>query len=38
MNSDKVKTVVSRGLTFQKTAVVLITAVRTSDLTIYKFV
>jgi hypothetical protein len=38
MNSDKVKNVVSRGFTFQKTAVVLITAVRTSDLTIYKFI
>lgn len=38
MNSDKVEIVASCGFTFQKTAVVLITAVRTSDLTIYKII
>jgi len=38
MNSDKVKIVVSGGFTFQKTAIVLIGAVRTSDLTIYKII
>jgi hypothetical protein len=39
MNSDKLKIVVSRGFTFHKTAVVLITAVRPSDpQTIYKII
>ena len=38
MNSDKLEIVVSRALTFQKTAIVLITAVRTSDLTIYMII
>ena len=38
MNSDNVKMVVSRGFTFQKTAVILITAVRTSDRTVCKII